>query len=105
MFLYELGVDALFRGRGIGQPLVSALAGLARERGGDGMWVLTDHDNAAALATYPSRRKASKSCSGGPSSRHDYIGNRRRVKQVNTAATALKIRMAGIQDRFCPRWR
>lgn len=52
MFLYELGVDGLFRGRGIGRTLVSALARLARERGCYGMWVLTDHDNAAALATY-----------------------------------------------------
>ncbi len=52
MFLYELGVAASFRGRGIGQALVSALAELARERGCYGMWVLTDHDHAAALATY-----------------------------------------------------
>jgi ribosomal protein S18 acetylase RimI-like enzyme len=52
MFLYELGVADSFRGRGIGQALVSALASLARERGCYGMWVLTDHDNAAALATY-----------------------------------------------------
>jgi ribosomal protein S18 acetylase RimI-like enzyme len=52
MFLYELGVDASFRGRGIGQALVSALAELARKRDCYGMWVLTDHDNAAALATY-----------------------------------------------------
>jgi len=52
MFLYELGVDELFRGRGVGQALVSALARLARERGCYGMWVLTDDDNTAALATY-----------------------------------------------------
>lgn len=52
MFLYELGVDNLFRRRRIGQALVSALAKLARERGCYGMWVLTDHDNAAALTTY-----------------------------------------------------
>lgn len=52
MFLYELGVDGSFRGRGIGQALVSALARLARDRGCYGMWVLTGHDNAAALATY-----------------------------------------------------
>lgn len=52
MFLYELGVADSFRGRGIGQALVSALASLARERDCYGMWVLTDHDNAAALATY-----------------------------------------------------
>jgi ribosomal protein S18 acetylase RimI-like enzyme len=52
MFLYELGVGAAFRGRGIGQALVSALAQLARERGCYGMWVLTEDANAAALATY-----------------------------------------------------
>jgi ribosomal protein S18 acetylase RimI-like enzyme len=52
MFLYELGVDGSFRGRGIGRALVSALGELARERGCYGMWVLTDEHNAAALATY-----------------------------------------------------
>jgi ribosomal protein S18 acetylase RimI-like enzyme len=52
MFLYELGVDERFRGRGTGRALVSALADLARERGCYGMWVLTDEDNAAARATY-----------------------------------------------------
>ena len=31
---------------------MSALAALAIERGCYGMWVLTDHDNSAALATY-----------------------------------------------------
>ncbi len=52
MFLYELGVHPPFRGRGIGQALVSALASLARERGCYGMWVLTDTDNTAAQAVY-----------------------------------------------------
>jgi ribosomal protein S18 acetylase RimI-like enzyme len=54
MFLYELGVDDGFRGRGIGTALVRALADLARDRGCYGMWVLTDDDNAAAIATYES---------------------------------------------------
>lgn len=54
MFLYELGVDRRFRGRGIGRSLVTALAELARDRGCYGMFVLTDHDNRAALATYRS---------------------------------------------------
>ena len=54
MFLYELGVDESFRGRGVGRALVSALAQLARERGCYGMWTLTDTDNAAALRTYRS---------------------------------------------------
>ena len=52
MFLYELGVDQAFRGRGIGRSLVQALAGRARELGCTGMWVLTDRANLAALATY-----------------------------------------------------
>lgn len=52
MFLYELAVGEPYRQRGIGRALVTALAELARERGCYGMWVLTDDDNAAALATY-----------------------------------------------------
>jgi len=52
MFLYELGVDAPFRRRGYGAALVQALADLARARECYGMWVLTEGDNAAALATY-----------------------------------------------------
>lgn len=52
MFLYELGVDEGFRRQGIGRALVAALAERAKERGCYGMWVLTDRDNAAGLATY-----------------------------------------------------
>jgi ribosomal protein S18 acetylase RimI-like enzyme len=52
MFLYELGVDEAYRGRGVGRALVSALAELARERDCYGMWVITDEANAAARATY-----------------------------------------------------
>jgi ribosomal protein S18 acetylase RimI-like enzyme len=52
MFLYELGVDEPFRGRGIGPALVSALADLARECGCYGMWTITDEHNPAALSTY-----------------------------------------------------
>jgi ribosomal protein S18 acetylase RimI-like enzyme len=54
MVLYELAVDDAAQGRGIGRALVAALAGIARGRGCYGMWVLTDHDNDAALATYRS---------------------------------------------------
>ena len=54
MFLYELGVDERFRGRGVGRALAEALARLATERGCYGMWVLTEPDNDAALATYRS---------------------------------------------------
>src|SRR4051794_19545897 len=42
MFLYELGVDEQFRGRGVGRALVGALADRASERGCYDMWVLTD---------------------------------------------------------------
>ncbi|MFF0429090.1 GNAT family N-acetyltransferase [Streptomyces sp. NPDC004520] len=52
MFLYELGVDESYRGRGVGRALVSALADLSRERGCYSVWTITDEDNAAALATY-----------------------------------------------------
>ncbi len=52
MFLYELGVDEAARGRGAGTALVAALRDLAQERGCYGMWVLTDDDNAAAVAAY-----------------------------------------------------
>ena len=52
MFLYELAVDEPFRRRGIGRELVDRLAALSRERGCYGMWVITDPENAAALATY-----------------------------------------------------
>ena len=35
-----------------GTALVGALGRLAQDLGCYGMWVLTDHDNAAALGTY-----------------------------------------------------
>ena len=52
MFLYELSVDRDHRNRGFGTALVGALADLARARDCYGMWVATEPDNAAALATY-----------------------------------------------------
>ncbi|MEO8328730.1 MAG: GNAT family N-acetyltransferase [Candidatus Nanopelagicales bacterium] len=54
MFLYELSVDESSRRQGVGAALVKALAKLGKERGCYGMWVLTDSDNDAALATYRS---------------------------------------------------
>lgn len=52
MFLYELGVAPVARGRGLATALVRALDALARERGCYGMWVDVDANNFAALATY-----------------------------------------------------
>jgi ribosomal protein S18 acetylase RimI-like enzyme len=52
MLLYELGVDEAFRRRGIGRALVDALAERAVSTGCYGMWVLTERDNVAAMATY-----------------------------------------------------
>ena len=54
MFLYELGVDEQYRRQGIARALVVALAGIAIDNGCYGMWVGTEHDNVAALATYRS---------------------------------------------------
>jgi ribosomal protein S18 acetylase RimI-like enzyme len=52
MFLYELGVDEASRRQGIGSALVNELAVVARQAGCYGMWVLTEDENLAALATY-----------------------------------------------------
>jgi ribosomal protein S18 acetylase RimI-like enzyme len=54
MLLYELAVDESYRRRGIAHALVDALHELARERGCYGMWVGTEPDNDAAIATYRS---------------------------------------------------
>ena len=52
MFIYELGVDERHRRRGAGSSLVSRIAEICVERDCREMFVLTDDDNAAALATY-----------------------------------------------------
>jgi ribosomal protein S18 acetylase RimI-like enzyme len=52
MFLYELAVDEDHRRRGVGAALVRALADLARELGCYDVWVLTEEQNEAAVATY-----------------------------------------------------
>jgi ribosomal protein S18 acetylase RimI-like enzyme len=52
LFLNELGVDAAYRGRGVGKQLVSSLWELAQAQGCRGMWVLTDESNAAAQRVY-----------------------------------------------------
>ncbi len=52
MFIYELAVAPVARLQGIGAGLVDALAVIARRAGCYGMWVGTEVDNEAALATY-----------------------------------------------------
>ncbi|BAL92947.1 hypothetical protein AMIS_77270 [Actinoplanes missouriensis 431] len=52
MLVYELGVAPVARLQGVGAALVEALAALARANGCYGMWVATESDNKAALATY-----------------------------------------------------
>ena len=52
MFLYELGVGPGARLQGVATALVRELAELARANGCYGMWVGTEPDNVAALATY-----------------------------------------------------
>ncbi|GAA0544523.1 GNAT family N-acetyltransferase [Paractinoplanes ferrugineus] len=52
MFIYELAVAPVARLKGIGTRLVTELAGIARHHGCYGMWVGTEVDNEAALATY-----------------------------------------------------
>src|SRR4051794_7018451 len=52
MFVYELAVAPQARLQGVGSRLVGALVEVARRHGCYGMWVGTEPDNAAALATY-----------------------------------------------------
>ena len=54
MLLYALDVVEAAQGRGHGRALVTAFVDLARERGCTEVWVLTDDDNPAGLATYAS---------------------------------------------------
>jgi ribosomal protein S18 acetylase RimI-like enzyme len=58
MFLYELGVTESHRRRGIGRALVAELLAIARERSCTGLWVATEPDNVAAVATYRSAGSA-----------------------------------------------
>jgi ribosomal protein S18 acetylase RimI-like enzyme len=52
MFIYELGVDERFRRRGVAAALLRRLLEICAERGCREMFVLTDEDNVAAMATY-----------------------------------------------------
>lgn len=51
-FVNELGVDDAYRRRGIATALLRALLAEARVMGCNEAWLGTEHDNAAALATY-----------------------------------------------------
>ncbi|WP_172296680.1 GNAT family N-acetyltransferase [Pseudoruegeria sp. HB172150] len=62
LWVAELGVAGPWHRRGIGAELVAAMVGIGRLRGCRGVWVLTDDDNAPALATY---RKAGGRVSSG----------------------------------------
>lgn len=50
-----------FRRLGIGKAMIGRLSEIAKGSGCYGMWVLTDGDNAAALATYRSAGAAQES--------------------------------------------
>lgn len=52
MFIYELGVDERFRRRGVATALLERLVRICAERGCREMFVLTDEDNVAAMASY-----------------------------------------------------
>ena len=52
MFLYEIGVVATHRRRGVGKALVTALLELCRAQGYAEVFVLTDPGNAAAVRLY-----------------------------------------------------
>ena len=54
MFLYEIGVDARFRRRGVGKSLVNTLLDDCRARAFAEVFVLTDPANTAAVALYRS---------------------------------------------------
>ena len=56
LFLYELGVDDAHRRKGVATALLERLETIAIDAGCRGMWVATEPDNVAALATYRSAR-------------------------------------------------
>jgi ribosomal protein S18 acetylase RimI-like enzyme len=52
VFLYELGVDVSFRGRGLGRALVDEAVALTEREGALKMWVETSYGNEPARRTY-----------------------------------------------------
>ena len=73
MLLYALDVAEEHRGRGYGSALVRAFVHEATDRGCTEVWVLTDRDNDAGMATYAaaggSPDGGGRSCSPGSSLR------------------------------------
>ncbi|MEY1554276.1 GNAT family N-acetyltransferase [Yoonia sp. R2331] len=56
MFINEIGTRDAYQRRGIGTRVTQALIDLARKRGCEGVWLGTEHDNAAALGLYRSMK-------------------------------------------------
>jgi ribosomal protein S18 acetylase RimI-like enzyme len=52
LLLYELDVAPESRRRGVGTALVEEMKGIAARQGCAEMWLVTEDDNDAALATY-----------------------------------------------------
>lgn len=54
LFINEVGVAPTHQGQGLGKAIVTSLLEVARGLGCREAWVLTDRDNAAAMALYAS---------------------------------------------------
>jgi GNAT superfamily N-acetyltransferase len=52
VLLYEIGVDEAWQRRGAARALIQAVLDWGRQTGADTLWVLTEDDNAAAMALY-----------------------------------------------------
>jgi len=52
LLVYELGTDEAHRHQGVATALLAELAAVAADRSCTGLWVATEPDNEAALATY-----------------------------------------------------
>lgn len=52
LLVYEIDVEPAHRGRGVGTRLMRELERIARERGIEEGWVLTERSNRAAMAFY-----------------------------------------------------